>query len=240
MAAIALAVLVTLAGGLGGCSRAVQADNPIEIGPEEYHPVYDATIAVLRDRRFTIDRQDRRFGVVTTGPVIAASAFEPWHDDNTTTRQVVENTLNHQRRRVRVQMHPAAPAAEDDADEAPDENGEADATDEATADADAVEAYEVSVHVYVERRQHPPRELNSSIFSGMELRRRPRMHEPLVTEEGLIESHWRPVRRDRELEQRLIAEIIRRSIEIESSQSPPLSSSPSPSQAGSDQEAQSL
>lgn len=192
-----------------GCNRAVQVENPIEIGAEEYHHVYEAAVDVLRDHRFRIDRQDRRFGVVTTGPLIAASAFEPWHDDNTTADQVLENTLNHQRRRVRIELYPVT--------------RDGDAGDElvvnpsqpAGTTAPVNNTYELLVQVFVERRQHPPRELNGSVFAGVELRRQPRLHESIVTEEGVIESHWRPLRRDHELEQRLVAAILRRSIDIQ-------------------------
>lgn len=193
-----------------GCTRTVQAENPLEIGEDEYHAVFDATVRTLRDYRFEVDRQDRRFGVVTTGPLIAASVFEPWHDDNTTAKQVLENTLNHQRRRVRVQLAPAGTldaAADGAGDEATTVPGEG------LNGGDGV--YDLFVQVFVERRQHPPRVLNSEVFAGVQLRRRPQLQEPIVTEEGLIESRWRLLGRDHALERRLIAEIIRRSIEIE-------------------------
>ena len=190
---------------LAAC-QAPDVANPFEIDREEYHAVYEATIESLREHRFAVNRQDRRFGVVTTRPLIAASVFEPWHDDNTTAHQVAMNTLNHQRRHVRVEIQPPDPAHPD-----------IDAPDPADPDASVIPegSYQLQVYVFLERRHHPPRNLHSGVFTDVDLRRRPRSHQPLVTEEGRLESTWRPVGRDHELERRLIADIIRRSIDIE-------------------------
>lgn len=171
---------------LPGCGRGVvQADNPAAVPPRDYDLVFDATVAALRDMHFTLDRQDRRFGVVTTQPMLAASVFEPWRADNTTGAQVAESTLNDQRRRVRVTLAPSA------VEEEPAE-------------------YHLQVEVTVERRQMPRRQINSAAAVHLKFDEGVNRSRELLTEAGLEKPHWRPMGRDPYLEQRLVADILRR------------------------------
>jgi len=55
-----------------GCnSRVASMNNPITITAEEYDRIFEATIDVLRLNQFTVDRRDRRFGVITTDAGLA-------------------------------------------------------------------------------------------------------------------------------------------------------------------------
>jgi hypothetical protein len=176
--------IVALTALPGGCARELaQTPNPIEIAAGEYDRVFDASIQTLRDMRFTVERKDRRFGVVTTEPLPAASAIEPWHADNTTSQQVAQSTLHFQRRIVRIELAPAA------ADARPD-------------------AYRMTVRVDVQRRYDAPKELNSAFIGAARFRDVRERNLAQRTETGLEESRWSPVGRDEQLEQRLIASIL--------------------------------
>lgn len=190
-----LTALLWVAGLSGGCGRsvAVTEDSPV-IEHGGYDRAFDATVEVLRDMRFVVDRRDRRFGVITTRPLIASSIFEPWYDDNTTLRQTVRSTLNLERRSVRVELEPreARPDGLDDSEGSAED-----------VDAPPAETHDLRVTVSVDRRHHPPLELTSAAFGAVQ-------SSPLRTEAGLLESRWQPIGRDEPLEQRLARAILRR------------------------------
>lgn len=174
---------------VAGCSQAVpDVSNPIPIATAEYDRVFNAAVMVLRDEHYVVDRKDRRFGVVTTEPRIAASVFEPWHTGNTTPAQTTESTLNLDRRTVRVMIDPAA------------ESGD----------------YQLQVHVRRDRRHHPTRVLNTAAMGSVGVtHRRATDYQPLLTESGVEESFWAEVGRDELLEKRLLAAILRRSVKLD-------------------------
>lgn len=177
---------------LGGCGRAVvQTDNPIPITTAEYDRVFNASVDVLRDFGFMPARQDRRFGVITSRPRLAASVFEPWRTDNTTGDQVLANTINHRRRTVRVELLPRST--------------------EVGPDAPAARTnYQLAVTVELEQRQHPPRNLHTAAASSVAFYGRSGGARRVLTAAGVERSFWRPVGRDPLLEQRLIAAILTR------------------------------
>ena len=191
-----MALTLSLAAGLVGCGRqTVAIDNPTRIIAPEYDRIFDASVQVLRDMRFVVDRKDRRFGVVTTRPMIAASAFEPWHPDNTTSDQVAQSTLNYQRRSVRITIEPTD-------QEAPFDD------------------YMLDVAVLQERRQVPHRQLTSSAVADVSYRGRAAEAQAVETEVGRETAFWRPVGRDAELERRILADILRLSVKLAAGESP--------------------
>ena len=199
--------------GCAGSSMVVS--NPLPIAEAEYDRVYDAAVDVLREMRFVVERQDRRFGVITTRPLISASIVEPWHDDNLTGEQAWEATLNHQRRQVRVMLNrrgedAAAPVTDG-------EPAEAASPDDADRPAPAPTSthranYLLQVEVVVERRHHPDRQLTTAAFSSMGFH--DRAGHVVLTEAGYEASEWVPIGSDPILEQQLVAAIIRRSIHV--------------------------
>lgn len=185
-----------LAVSIGGCGRAVvDMETPVPVAASEYDRVFDAATLVLREQGFMPARQDRRFGVITTRPCTASSAFEPWRSDNTTAAQVAENTLNHRRRLVRVELRPR-PAGGDGSQPSP-------------ADA-ARPDYLLDVVVELQQRQHPPRNLHTAAASSVAYYGRSGGARAIRTERGLERSDWRPLGRDPFLEQRLAAAILDR------------------------------
>ncbi len=183
---IAATVTIVCLAPLAACQKQVAIDNPIPVADHEYDAVFNEAVATLRRHRFVVERQDRRFGVITTRPIVASSVLEPWRDDNTTAGQVVGNTLNQRRRSVRVLLEPTVAVAAPRPDRP---------------------RYELYVEVTVEQRQHPPRMLHTARAGSLASYERDPGLRAARTEQGVQRSFWRPIGRDPYLEQRLIAEI---------------------------------
>ena len=193
-------LLATLAPAIGltGCQRAAMP-NPMPIDAAMYDPVYDASIAVLRDAGFRVVRRDYRFGEVVTDPKGSPTFVEFWSRDNTTLDQKLRSTFSDLRRTVRVELD----RWDEEATEATGNraNGTGD-TDEAAA------AYGVRVEVSKERRQIPVRRMTGSVQTGVF------RHLAAVPGEwsarGIRGSYWEPIGRDAHMEQRLLRRITRR------------------------------
>jgi hypothetical protein len=81
-----------------GCSSAkyttpiVQPDT-LTAEEKNFQAVWDASSEVLIDYRFSIDRLDRRAGVISTDPQASKHFFELWRRDKTTRKGALENTV---------------------------------------------------------------------------------------------------------------------------------------------------
>ena len=194
---LTLMVMSVLA--VGGCSRPFrEAPNPVEIDAREYDRVYQAAVDVLRDYGFRVNRQDHRFGRVTSHPLDSATLAEPWRPHNTTGAQAWQSTLTHLQRTVTVFIDPI-----------PGQVGGAAAED--TADvANEPDAFHLRVEVLLENQQWPTRRLIPSeggrMFSSLS------EVPPDWRERGIEERYWRSVGRDPWLEDRLIRDIVERSL----------------------------
>ena len=195
---LTVALVLGAAGGLGsaGC-RAVDAREaaaPAEVAPQRYDQAFAQTLATLRDLGFVVDRQDHRFGQITTQPKLSPTVFEPWKPDHTYLDQAGRATLGSLRRSARVSF---APSAESNTTARPD-----------TASDPAARSYRLEVEVLVERLQVPTRRLSGttrgSVFQDLseipaELQQR-----------GITGRYWQPVGRDPHLEARLRRQILDR------------------------------
>lgn len=200
----AISVIVVLA-ACTGCHQnlVVEAPNPVEIDRIEYTRIYNAAVEVLREYDFQVDRHSHRFGTITTRYLASPTIFEPWRKSNTTSDQAWENTFNQQQRRVIVTLEPT------------------DVGDDRrmTRRAPNLEpaAYRLRVEVFVERREHPNRYLAGAtaghgVFGTLTA-------EPgELSQRGVRGPYWRPLGRDPLLEQRLLADMIRRSLAMEPTQ----------------------
>jgi hypothetical protein len=74
--------------------------------PGDFETVFEHAQEVLRQNRFTLDRLDRRSGIVTTLPVTSQGLFEFWRHDVDTSRDLWESSLNPIRRWVEVSIRP--------------------------------------------------------------------------------------------------------------------------------------
>lgn len=180
---------------LGGCAASFKpAPNPVEIDTREYARMMQAAADVLVNEGFVLDRQDYRLGVVSTKPVHSPTLVEPWRSDLTTGYQKLESTVNHQRRVVTVSLE----AVERD----PNVSLKAEPR-----------AYMLRVEAMIEQEQSPQREMTGSTSGGLilgTLKSNP--YEMQVR--GIPGIYWQPVGRDSYLEQRLIAMIVRESVNV--------------------------
>ncbi|MBI1335963.1 MAG: hypothetical protein GC164_03265 [Phycisphaera sp.] len=179
----AVLIALTLA-PLLGCASKPSVSNPIEVDVREYSRLERAAVLVLRDRGFRVDRQDYRFGVVTSKPQGASTIFEPWRADKNTLALATQSTFNNERRLVRITLQPV-------------EN------DPAT--------YLLSSEVVIERQARPGKRLTGS-SNGYNVFGSTMPLSDDQARAGLAPIYWRPVQRDESLERDLLARIIRKSI----------------------------
>ncbi len=156
---------------------------------DEYDRAFDAAVDVLRDARFTIDRVDRRSGVITTEARVSSTIVEPWRPDNATLGMSVDSTLNYQRRVVRVQFTDAA--------------GAGDVTDLTVLPGGR--ALGLAVTCTIERAHRPNRRVESAALS-----RSSQAIDPRLQERGIGQVFWQQVGRDPNWEQTIRATLAQR------------------------------
>lgn len=223
---------------LAGCASVDPATpNPISIDPLEYPRVYDAAILVLREHGFVPARQDYRFGRIVTQPRVAPTALEPWNDTNTTADQHLQASLTHQRRIVTVFLDPAS-SSESSAPASPvitpaspstpgliviPPPGGMPATQPlspaqpgaAQASAGPTPAsYNLRVQVIIEQRQLPQQRLTGSM-DGHSIVDSLAENPAEYRQRGIAGAYWQPLGTDPQLEKRLLAQIINRSITLQ-------------------------
>lgn len=190
-------MLFATAIALGGCTHAVQADNPATIDQSAYKDAFEGAVETLRQSGFRIARNDYRFGVITTYPKEAATLAEPWVGDHTTRAQARRATLNAERREVIVTFKPGF-----DIDQALDAQG----TDGLGTGTDNGSTYQVTIEVEVQRRREPQRFLTHS--AGGYITRQYSAVPMHLQDRGIEGTYWQPIGRDTQLEQRLMAQIL--------------------------------
>ena len=179
-----------------GCAPRAMAprhDNPFPITSGEYSRYFESAIGILRNEGFPIDREDYRFGTVTTQPMDSPTMFALGSSLNMTGNQTVGSTVNAERRQILVQIDRVAPPAKKSGG--------------GLIALPLLHDYVLHVEVIVERHVKPTAYITGSAFghrvishlSGLptEWKRR-----------GIAADYWRPVKRDVELEQRLLHRII--------------------------------
>ncbi|MCD4699526.1 MAG: outer membrane protein assembly factor BamC [Phycisphaerae bacterium] len=98
-------IMLTVAFFCTGCVRTGEpVADPRGIADENFNAAWDAANEVLRKYRFTIDRADRREGVITTYPMIGRHWFEFWRKDAITRRDVAEGSIQTVYRQVTVNI----------------------------------------------------------------------------------------------------------------------------------------
>lgn len=202
--AAACLILLLLPCLAAGCSRKiVAADNPAPLSADLYKTYFDTAIDVLRDNGYVIDRNDYRFGTITTLGQGSPTVLEVWNPQNTTASQAVESTLADEQRRVNVTFAKHEP-------QAATETG-SDPVSEATSGGGG--GYAIEVEVILERRQTPTRRVNGSarrnVFTNLSAVPKE------LADKGVTGNYWQPVGRDAYLEARLMKQINDRVAEAE-------------------------
>ena len=209
-----------------GCSRKiVTADNPARLDADLYKTYFDTTIAVLRDNGYVIDRNDYRFGTITTLGQGSPTVLEVWNPQNTTAHQAVESTLADEQRRVNVTFakhegrgdatEKGSPVSTEADGSLPLPPGEG-RDNEASSIADSASRqgrYAIEIEVILERRQTPTRRVNGSarrnVFTSLSAVPRD------LADKGVTGNYWQPIGRDGYLEARLMKQITDRVAEAE-------------------------
>ena len=189
--AIIRVMLLSLASILAsGCAAPSSTiDAPLPVAAADYRQSFEAAIASLRGHGFFIDRQDYRFGRITTQPRISPNMVEFWNRDNTTSAQSISASLNNEHRIATIKLDRAPATAND---------GQPHST-----------AYELSVEVAIERTTDPNRRLTGSTSAYNIVR--PLSETPAHFEEqGVYGQAMVFVERDEHFEQRLLADINQR------------------------------
>ncbi|MCC6680061.1 MAG: hypothetical protein IT445_04070 [Phycisphaeraceae bacterium] len=174
---------VILALSFAGC-RSVPAEapsNPAPVVAGEYDDVYRAAIDTLRDEGFRVERQDYRFGRISTAALDSPSIVEPWRGHNSTAQQTLASTLDQLQRQVNVLFDPV-----------PEVEG----------------AYTLRVEVIIERQEQPLRRLTGT---ATRQRISTLNDVPAEwSRRGVEAGYDLPIGRDAEYEKRLLAMIFAR------------------------------
>ncbi len=173
---------------VAGCSTAPAViESPLPIAAEDYRKTFEVAVASLRDHGFVIDRQDYRFGRITTKPRVSPNMLEIWNQDNTTAAQSVSASLNNEHRIVAIELNRAA----------------------GSEGQPAASAYALTVEVSIERTTDPDRRLTGSTSPTNMVR--PLKETPAQFQrEGVQGTAMVFVARDEHFEQRLLADISQR------------------------------
>lgn len=126
--------------GPGG-AEAVRVVDPNQTTRFIYHATYDRvwreSLALFERLGYRIDRQDYRLGVLTTLPMESPQIVEPWRRDQTDAGNALENTINDQRRTIRLTIKTVE---------------------------DKPDFYEIAVQVLVERETNPLESISGPVF----------------------------------------------------------------------------
>jgi hypothetical protein len=106
-----------LASGAAGCLKythpVVAEQAPQTVGERNFQALWLASQEVLRKYHFTINRQDRRAGLITTEPLTGQQFFEWWRKDAVTREALADSSLKTLHRSVTVRIQPIRPGADE-------------------------------------------------------------------------------------------------------------------------------
>jgi hypothetical protein len=186
-------MLVVMAGGLaamglGGCSSpAAPIANPTTIPTITYRSAFVASQSTLIENGFRVDRKDYRFGTITSKPERSPAFLEVWKPVNTTFEESFGSSLGAWRRVVRVNIQPKSGSA--------------------SASAKRTGEYNLSVRVDVQRFHDTQRRLAGSTRSYLVISTLDEVPTELKRK-GIGKQTWHTFRRDEDLEQDLLAQIV--------------------------------
>lgn len=86
--------MVPLLLGAAGCQQSKIMDNPLAVSSGDYDVIWELGRQALNNHGFQLDRRDRRGGVISTHPVLAAHAGENWYDNARGRYNLAESTLH--------------------------------------------------------------------------------------------------------------------------------------------------
>jgi len=134
-------VLFGMAWAVGCQPKPVPLAEARVTADEDFNAVWEASMEVLRQYRFTPDRTDPREGLIVTFPLLGKQWFEFWRADASEPDDVIESSLHTIYRTATVSIRPHEPAA---------------------ASAPALGKYSATVEVRVSRSVRPAAQVNST------------------------------------------------------------------------------
>lgn len=194
--------------GLVGC-HTIDGPASIELASGDYDRAFDACIQEGRALEMPPAVADRGNGVIETEPRTMGSLAEPWRLDHSGPSQVVESTVQFQRRRVRFLFAPAGfePNAIDGKTEFTGGAEPGSPEDVSRFDLETYQGtIELRAHVFIERG-FVPNIRKSTWSNGLSSVARDAM--PRAADDGSdrMPTLWTPVGRDEEAERTLLARI---------------------------------
>ncbi len=187
-----------------GCATSVPVvQNPLPIDVHEYGRVYRAAVLTLRHDGFIVDRHDYRFGEVTSKPRRAGTLFEPWKTGHDNLGVVLADTINEQRRIVRISLTPKPVATQPATPSVP--------AGPVTASRPVSHTYLLKVDVLVQRHEIPGQHMNGATDPGQIFSPQAQPSQELK-DRGITGPYWETVGQDPAMEQRLINQIMDRSL----------------------------
>jgi hypothetical protein len=101
--------LITLMAALAGCANYTQpvvSQEPKTPAERNFETLWQASISVLREYYFKIDREDRRDGVIRTDAMLGKQFGEFWRKDAASDTNLAESTLQTIFRQATVTIKP--------------------------------------------------------------------------------------------------------------------------------------
>jgi hypothetical protein len=149
-----------------------------------YDNVWSQATMLLNKTGFLIDRRDYRLGVITTQPLASSQIIEFWKPQFTSANEGMENTVNRQRRSVRLTISKVP--------EKPD-------------------FYQIGIQVLVERESNPSEQIGGPLFvEGSAFGRNAVTLRSDYATPKVEEGRWNVVGHDPELEAKLIDALFQR------------------------------
>ena len=175
--------------GVTACQRPAVPQGVTEaaVGQDELDPLWDSALSVLRKHGFTPARQDRALGLIETKPTTSAQWFEFWRQDVADAYDLLDASLHTTQRKVTVRFVRAGG------------NG---------AEHRTGEGWSVQVEVDVYRLSRPETQITtaSSVLHGFSGSLPTVQGQALAS--GASKDRWVYLRRDGEMEQRLLHRIL--------------------------------
>lgn len=209
---LAAAGMCALLAWVGGCTT-VEGPRVLTIHAPDYNAAFDAALDSAQAHGLRPVVTDRGTGIIETDARTSGSMLEPWRTDNSGFAQMVGNTINFERRRMRVEFVPA-----DFTLPAPDPGAQVvgaalPGTTKAESRFDLLHhegPIEIRAWVYVEREFRANQQIGSwtqrqTRYAGDPLDRQ--APGDLTT---IAEGTWTPIGRDEAYERTVMADIQRR------------------------------
>ncbi len=185
-------LLPALMAGLAGCVGG-SSEPTFTIARDDYPRAFDAARETLLQAGFDLERVDAGEGVITTAPRGSAGLLSPWDTQQSSLADELDDFVNDQRRRVRIEFVPSTDTREDE--------GLPPGAPVAVAPIDGDE-FEARIRVVIERRLTPGRTIEPA-----SIRRSNRFVDPTLGARQMLPVAWVPIREDPDLARRLSARI---------------------------------